>query len=314
MGYSDSNYEIINVVLRKVGITMNWNHIAAAITSASGKSFQIKRADSVGGGCINSAYRLAGDQQNYFIKLNHAGRLDMFEAEADGLEALAESRVIRVPLPVCTGVEGDQAYLVMDYFEGGGGNTGAAEDFGRQLARLHQNTSEQFGWHRENTIGSTPQPNTPRADWLDFWREQRLGYQLGLAEQRGGPSGLLRKGEKLIQLMSALFIDYQPKPSLLHGDLWSGNYAVTQDGEPVIFDPAVYYGDREADMAMTELFGGFSQRFYAAYKEFWPLDTGYQQRKTFYNLYHILNHYNMFGGGYGGQAERMMAQLLSELR
>ena len=293
---------------------MNWNHIAEAITAASGKPFHLKRADSIGGGCINSAYRLVGDSQSFFIKLNSAKRLDMFEAEADGLQALAAARAIRVPLPVCTGVEASQAYLVIEYFESGGGNSGAAGDFGQQLARMHHQTSEQFGWHRDNTIGSTPQPNTPSDDWLEFWREHRLGYQLELAKQRGGPGSLLRKGEQLMQTMPNLFTDYQPRPSLLHGDLWSGNYAVTQEGEPIIFDPAVYYGDREADMAMTELFGGFPQRFYAAYNETWPLDSGYQLRKTFYNLYHILNHFNMFGGGYAGQAERMTEQLLSELR
>ncbi|MDH3947512.1 MAG: fructosamine kinase family protein [Gammaproteobacteria bacterium] len=293
---------------------MSWTHIAEAIATASGKPFHLQRADSMGGGCINTAYRLVGERQSYFIKLNRAERLDMFEAESDGLQALAAARAIRVPVPLCTGVEGSQAYLVMEYFESGGGNSGAAEDFGQQLARMHQQSTEQFGWHRDNTIGSTPQPNTPRDDWLEFWRDRRLGYQLGLAEQRGGPSSLLRKGEQLMQLMPGLFTDYQPSPSLLHGDLWSGNYAVTHEGEPIIFDPAVYYGDREADIAMTELFGGFSQRFYAAYDDTWPLDSGYQLRKTFYNLYHILNHFNMFGGGYAGQAERMTEQCLSELR
>jgi fructosamine-3-kinase len=293
---------------------MNWDHIAEAISAASAKSFHLKRADSIGGGCINSAYRLVGDRQSYFIKLNAAERLDMFEAEADGLQALSASGAIKVPLPVCSGVEASQAYLVIEYFESGGGNSGAAGDFGQQLARMHHQTSEQFGWHRDNTIGSTPQPNAPGDNWLEFWREHRLGYQLELAKQRGGPGGLLRKGEELMQMMPNLFTDYQPRPSLLHGDLWSGNYAVTQEGEPIIFDPAVYYGDREADMAMTELFGGFPQRFYAAYNETWPLDSGYQLRKTFYNLYHILNHFNMFGGGYAGQAERMTELLLSELR
>jgi len=293
---------------------MNWNHIAEAITAASGEPFNLLRADSIGGGCINSAYQLQGDRQSYFIKLNRAERLDMFEAEADGLQALAAARAIRVPVPVCTGVEGSQAYLVMEYFEGGGGNSGAAENFGQQLALMHQHTRDQFGWHRDNTIGSTPQPNTPNDDWQGFWREHRLGYQLSLVEQRRGPSSLLRMGEQLMHVLPDLFTDYQPIPSLLHGDLWSGNYAVTQAGEPIIFDPAVYYGDREADMAMTELFGGFSQRFYAAYNETWPLDSGYQLRKTFYNLYHILNHFNMFGGGYAGQAERMVEQLLSDLR
>jgi fructosamine-3-kinase len=293
---------------------MNWNHIADAIAAASGKPFELKRADSIAGGCINSAYRLLGESQSYFIKLNNADRLDMFEAEADGLEGLAAARALRVPVPVCTGVEGNQAYLVMEYIETGGGNGGAAEDLGQQLARMHQHSSERFGWHRDNTIGSTPQPNTPGNDWVEFWREHRLGYQLGLAEQRGGPAKLLRKGEQLMQLVPNLFTDYQPRPSLLHGDLWSGNYAVTREGDPIIFDPAVYFGDREADLAMTELFGGFSRRFYQAYDETWPLDKGYPVRKTFYNLYHILNHFNMFGGGYGGQAERMTEQLLSELR
>ena len=293
---------------------MNWTHIADAIAAASGKPFELKRADSIAGGCINSAYRLLGERQSYFIKLNNADRLDMFEAEADSLDGLAAARALRVPVPVCTGVEGNQAYLVMEYIETGGGNGGAAEDLGQQLARMHQHSSEQFGWHRDNTIGSTPQPNTLKDDWVEFWREHRLGHQLGLAEQRGAPGSLLRKGEQLIQLVPNLFTDYQPRPSLLHGDLWSGNYAVTREGDPIIFDPAVYFGDREADLAMTELFGGFSRRFYQAYNEAWPLDRGYQVRKTFYNLYHILNHFNMFGGGYGGQAERMTEQLLSELR
>jgi len=293
---------------------MNWNLIVEAITAAGGQPFNLQRIDSIGGGCINSAYRLVGDRQSYFVKLNQAERLDMFEAEAEGLRALAEAQAIKVPLPICSGIEANQAYLVMEYFESGGGNSGAAETFGQQLARLHRHTSEQFGWHRDNTIGSTPQPNTPTNDWLVFWRQQRLGFQLALAEQRGAPGSLLRKGDALLQLMDGLFTDHEPQSSLLHGDLWSGNYAVTREGDPIIFDPAVYFGDREADLAMTELFGGFSHRFYAAYNDVWPLESGYQVRKTFYNLYHILNHFNMFGGGYAGQAERMTAQLLGELR
>ncbi len=293
---------------------MNWDQIAATISAASGQPFKLQRTDSIGGGCINSAYRLVGERQSYFVKLNRADRLEMFEAEAEGLSALAQAQAIKVPLPVCSGIEDQQAYLVMEYFEGGGGNSGATERFGQQLADLHRHTSDQYGWYRDNTIGSTPQPNTPANDWVTFWREQRLGFQLALAGQQGASGSLLRKGEALLERMDELFRSYQPKPSLLHGDLWSGNYAVTRQGEPIIFDPAVYYGDREADLAMTELFGGFSQRFYAAYNEAWPLDNGYSVRKTFYNLYHILNHFNMFGGGYGGQAERMARQLLSELR
>ena len=292
---------------------MNWNQIAAAISTASSQPFTLQRADSIGGGCINSAYRLVGERHSYFVKLNRADRLEMFEAEAEGLRALAQARAIKVPLPVCSGIEAQQAYLVLEYFEGGGGNSSAAERFGRQLAELHRHRNPQFGWYRDNTIGSTPQPNTPTSDWLVFWRQQRLGFQLALAKQHAAPGSLLRKGEALMQCLDGLFLDYHPEPSLLHGDLWSGNYAVTRAGEPIIFDPAVYFGDREADLAMTELFGGFSQAFYGAYNEAWPLHSGYSVRKTFYNLYHILNHFNMFGGGYGGQAERMIEQLLSEL-
>ena len=293
---------------------MNWNQIAEAIAAASGQPFILQRSDSIGGGCINDAYRLVGERQSYFVKLNRAERLDMFEAEAEGLHALAAAQAIKVPLPVCTGIEASQAYLVMEYFEGGGETSGRAEIFGQQLAHLHRHTRDQFGWHRDNTIGSTPQPNTPANDWLVFWRQQRLGFQLALAEQRGTSRSLLRKGDELLQLMDGLFSHHQPQPSLLHGDLWSGNYAITREGDPIIFDPAVYFGDREADLAMTELFGGFPRRFYAAYNEAWPLDSGYQVRKTLYNLYHILNHFNMFGGGYAGQAERMTEELLSELR
>ena len=141
-----------------------------------------------------------------------------------------------------------------------------------------------------------------------------MQFQLDLAERRGAAARLLSQGERLLLDLPVLFDSYQPVASLLHGDLWSGNYAYLPSGEPTLFDPAVYYGDREADLAMTELFGGFGADFYAAYNNAWPLDSGYRTRKTLYNLYHILNHFNMFGGGYLGQAQRMMDSLLSELR
>lgn len=289
-----------------------WSAIAADISAATGAPFHAGAQRSVGGGCINTTMRVADGARSYFVKLNTAAQLDMFAAEADGLRELAAAHAVRVPEPICYGTAAGQAYLVMEDLELGGHDSGAR--LGRQLAAMHRRTQPLFGWHRDNTIGSTPQINTPGDDWVSFWREHRLGYQLELAARQGYGGRLQRKGEQLMAALGALFADHHPAPSLLHGDLWSGNYDVTRSGEPVIFDPAVYYGDREADIAMTELFGGFAPGFYAAYGETWPLDAGYRVRKTLYNLYHILNHLNLFGSGYGAQAERMLDSLLSEVR
>jgi fructosamine-3-kinase len=195
---------------------------------------------------------------------------------------------------------------------GRGGSTASLEQLGIDLACMHRHRSSHFGWHRDNTIGSTPQINDQTDNWVVFYRRHRLGVQYQLAADHGYGQ-LLPAGERLMDRLEQFFTDYQPQASLLHGDLWSGNYAIDETGRPVIFDPAVYYGDREADLAMTELFGGFSPRFYAAYNNTYPLDAGYKVRKNLYNLYHILNHLNLFGGGYLGQAERMTNQLLSEV-
>lgn len=292
---------------------MQWEHIAADISQATAHDFRLRSVDSVGGGSINNAYRLTGDKHSFFIKLNRADRLEMFEAEAEGLQELIAANAVRVPQPVCLGSDEQHAWLVLEHVEMAGGNGAALELLGRQLAQLHRATADEFGWQRDNTIGSTPQINTLTGDWVTFWRDYRLGFQLWLAARQGAGQRLLHKGETLQAELDKLFVGHRPEPSLLHGDLWSGNYAITSEGEPVIFDPAVYYGDREADLAMTELFGGFPARFYDAYREAWPLEPGYALRKVFYNLYHILNHFNLFGGGYAGQAERMIDQILAEL-
>ena len=292
---------------------MDWQHISRHISEATGEPFAVARAESVGGGCINSAWRLCGEQgRDYFVKGNSADGLEMFAAEAEGLAEMAAAGAVRVPRPVCHGTAGGQAYLVMEWIDMGGGGAGAR--LGRELAAMHRTTRDRFGWHRDNTIGATPQPNTWSDDWVAFWREHRLGFQLRLAARNGAPRAVVDKGERLQADLDAFFTDYRPVPSLLHGDLWGGNQGVARTGEPVIFDPAVYYGDREADLAMTELFGGFGRDFHAAYDEAWPRDPGYAVRKTLYNLYHILNHYNLFGGGYAGQAGTMLDRLLAELR
>ena len=289
-----------------------WNEIAKRIADASGEPFAITAQSNVGGGCINAATVLEGHTKKYFVKLNEAARLDMFEAEAAGLQEIVDSNTLRAPRPVVHGTAADQAFLVLEYLDLGGRGGGAADRaLGRQLAAMHRTTAEQYGWWRDNTIGSTPQINTRGDDWITFYREQRLRVQLELAARHGG-SQLLRHGELLLAALPAFFTDYRAAPSLLHGDLWGGNHGALPDGTPVVFDPAVYYGDREADLAMTELFGGFGSGFYAAYQEAWPLDPGYRVRKDLYNLYHVLNHFNLFGGGYAGQAQRLIGVLLAE--
>jgi protein-ribulosamine 3-kinase len=288
--------------------------IARQIREATGKKFALHKAVAVGGGCINSTYRLEVDIGSYFVKLNRKERLPMFEAELSGLAEIAATHTVRVPQPICCGVIGDKSYLAMEYLELRPAGGSCNRLLGQQLAALHVIDQPFFGWHRDNTIGSSPQPNTKRSDWIEFYTQQRLGFQLKLAETLGFGGKLQRQGEMLMERLPDFFISYQPKPSLLHGDLWGGNYAADKTGvRPVIFDPACYYGDREADIAMTELFGGFGRDFQATYAETCPLDEVYPIRKTLYNLYHIINHLNLFGGGYLAQAESMIAQLLAEV-
>ncbi|MDP3483234.1 MAG: fructosamine kinase family protein [Sulfuricella sp.] len=289
-----------------------WQAIGKAIRVATGEDFAVRKCRAIGGGCINSTYSVEDGARRFFVKVNRVSGLSMFEAEADGLREIAGAGVIRVPSPVCAGVAEDSAFLVLEYIDFSSGRKGRAEDLGRQLADMHRVSASQYGWRRDNTIGSTSQVNTPADNWPEFWRDRRIGRQLALAASNGYGGTLQRKGESLLARLDGFFTGYAPLPSLLHGDLWGGNYAYAATGEPVIFDPAVYYGDRETDLAMTELFGGFPEAFHAAYREAFPLDSGYPMRKALYSLYHILNHLNMFGEGYLGQAEGMIEKLLSE--
>jgi protein-ribulosamine 3-kinase len=286
--------------------------IARAITLATGEIFRPEGRRSVSGGDINTAEILEGGGLRYFVKINDAARLGMFEAESEGLVEITNSKSVRVPRSICVGRHAAQAFLVLEYLDIGPSAGKSNALLGRQLAAMHRATHSHFGWRRDNTIGSTAQINSRETDWVTFYREYRLRFQLGLAARNNRSGNLLRRGEQLLEKLPVFFACYQPLPSLLHGDLWDGNHAALRDGTPVIFDPAVYYGDREADIAMTELFGGYGQEFYAAYNETWQLDTGYRVRKNLYNLYHVLNHFNLFGGGYAGQAERLIDMLLSE--
>lgn len=290
-----------------------WHIIEQAISDATQNSFTVTEKSSVSGGCINNAFTVQGENDSFFVKLNDADLLDMFEAEFEGLSEIVQSNTISVPEPICNGVAEDSAFIVLENLSIGPSNQASMATLGKQLAEMHHTQQSHYGWSRDNTIGSTPQVNSPLNDWLEFWQTNRLGFQLELAGLNGYRGSLQKKGDKLMEKMPGLFPDGNPKASLLHGDLWSGNMAILDSGSPVIFDPAVYYGDRETDIAMTELFGGFSENFYLSYNEHYPLDSNYLIRKTFYNTYHILNHLNLFGGGYGQQAESMMDKVLSEL-
>jgi fructosamine-3-kinase len=292
-------------------MTKLWDQIVDQIAAAQDSPFRIDARSALGGGCINETYRIEGGGRCYFVKLNRSDRLEMFTAEQEGLNEIRASDTLRAPRPICLGHHGDRSYLVLEYLELGGRLSAAR--FGEGLAAMHRCTRDRFGWHRDNTIGSTAQINTPSADWIGFWRSRRLGFQLDLAERHGASSGLIDRGRDLSERLHEFFEGYDPQPSLLHGDLWGGNYDSDADGHPVIYDPAVYFGDRETDLAMTELFGGPGAEFYAAYDSAWPIDPGYSVRRELYNLYHILNHYNLFGGGYSGQAQRMVARLLAQL-
>ncbi|MBD2501995.1 fructosamine kinase family protein [Anabaena azotica] len=286
-----------------------WTEIDAHISRIISEKFQTQQKRSLSGGCINQGYAVSDGTLTYFVKLNQASQVAMFEAETLGLEQMLATNTIRVPKPICWGVAGNSGYIVLEWLEMGSGNSASWEEMGRRLAMMHKATSAQgYGWDMNNTIGSTPQINTWTADWIQFYAKHRLGYQFQLARRRGGS---FPQQDELLAALPEILADHQVQPSLVHGDLWGGNAGCTVAGEPVIFDPATYFGDREVDIAMTELFGGFPAAFYQGYNQVFPLDAGYEKRKTLYNLYHILNHFNLFGGGYASQANRMIEKLLS---
>ncbi|MDE2070097.1 MAG: fructosamine kinase family protein [Gammaproteobacteria bacterium] len=268
---------------------------------------------AVGRGVGGSVWRVQAADADWCVK-TAADEPQMLLAEADGLQALAECGVVRVPQVLAAERSAGGAYLLMEWLEFGRKTGQAAAQLGERLAAQHRNFGARFGWRRNNFIGATPQFNAPGDDWVKFFREHRLGFQLRLAAENGYRGELQGQGTRLMESLPEFFAGYAPKASLLHGDLWGGNWGVLTSGEPVAFDPAVYYGDREADLAMTELFGGFPPEFYSAYEAIWPLDAGYRVRRDLYNLYHVLNHLNLFGGGYAADAGRLLERLLAETR
>ncbi len=294
---------------RRLDSMPDWKAIAATYSVLGIDVSRPIDAHGVGGGDISAAWRIDTDNGPAFIKTGLASALDMFEAEADGLAELAAPGAIRVPRVLCCGRTEHEAFLALEWIFFNRPHTDTERRLGEQLAQMHRHTAEQFGWHRDNTIGLTPQRNARSTDWIEFFRERRLLFQLRLASERGSSGELQKLGKALAPRLSSLFGDYEPVASLLHGDLWGGNWG-SANGVPVIFDPAVYYGDRESDIAMTMLFGGFGRSFYEAYESVWPLAEGHGQRVKLYQLYHVLNHLNLFGGGYLGHATGLMRELL----
>ena len=291
---------------------MDWKEIDKALSQALGKPFRVRAAQPLGGGCINESFLLEGTSAKLFLKRNRAELLPMFEAEAAGLEEIRKSGTLRVPAPIATGTDAYGSWLALELIAFGAPSPETSTLLGERLAAMHRCTTPEFGWSRNNHIGTTAQVNSWTDDWVGFFAGQRLTPQLKLAAENGACPGLVSAGERLIERLPVFFHNYQPAASMLHGDLWAGNWAADSRGEPVIFDPAVYFGDREADLAMTELFGGFDDRFYQSYRGCWDIDPGYTTRKVLYNLYHVLNHFNLFGGGYADQARDMIDRLNAE--
>jgi len=270
-------------------------------------------AQRVAGGCINHCFRYDTARGPIFVKVADEESHDAFDAESAGLQELRAANAIRVPQVLGIGAAPGHSLLALEWIDLARPAPSSDAKLGRQLAHQHRVTKPLYGFKRNNFIGSTAQTNLWSRDWIEFWRERRLEAQLNFVIGRGVGEQFIERVTLLSALMDGFFTTHIPIASLLHGDLWSGNYGVDASGAPVIFDPAVYYGDRECDIAMTQLFGGFGHEFYTAYENTWPLDAGWQQRVALYNLYHVLNHFNLFGAGYLAQAETLVERLLAEL-
>lgn len=261
------------------------------------------------GGDIAESYLLAAADHWVFVKTLPIARAGLLSAEADGLEALAKAGEIRVPRIFRRDRSTDMAWLAMEYLELDRRDEVCDDRLGRALARLHRHTGDRFGWHRDNYIGLTPQINTRGDDWSEFFLWQRLGRQLDLLDEKEPGSGWSRLQKPLFESWLRRFSRHRPPPSLIHGDLWQGNAASTEGAEPVIYDPAVHYADRECDLAMAHLFGGFGDAFFRSYEREWPLPDGHAERRLYYQLYHLLNHANLFGGPYRSRSRELIERL-----
>ncbi len=285
--------------------------IARELTALSGVKCAPAPERGVAGGSINECYAWRCTAQLVFVKVGARGARAAFEVESLDLAELARAGALRVPRVIARGETDTAAFLALEWIESKPPDEECEARFGEGLAALHALSATRFGFRHDNLIGRTPQRNGWSSDWAEFFRDRRLRPQLTLAAQSGHGALLSQLGARLLEHVPALLAGHHPSASLLHGDLWGGNWLASCEGAPVVFDPAVYYGDRETDLAMTRLFGGFGARFYRAYSAAAPLAPGWQARGDLYNLYHVLNHANLFGGSYTHQARAMMERLLA---
>lgn len=276
------------------------------LTEIFSSDIKIEKLKSVSGGCINETIKLETNFKTFFLKTNSAKAFPgMFEAEAKGLQLLAKANQIKIPSVILFGEHNDSSFLILEWIELGKRRKDFFEDFGRKLARLHKHTEKYFGLNHNNYIGSLPQNNKLYENGIDFFIEQRLQKQIELANRNNAiNNSTIEQFENLFKKLPQI-IPNEP-PALLHGDLWSGNYMTDQTGVACIFDPAVYYGFREIDIAMTKLFGGFDSEFYSSYNEEFALQKNWKQRVDIFNLYPLMVHVNLFGGGYIEQVKQIL--------
>lgn len=282
--------------------------VESLLSAKTGTNVLITESKAMGGGCINEAFTLKTTAGKFFIKYNSASAFPlMFEKEAEGLKILAKTNTISIPEVIGTSESGKTAYLIIEYIESGIQGSCFWTDFGTKLASLHRNTNDYFGLETDNYIGSLEQSNKKHPDFIEFFIEERIEPQLEKARNKGEFSQSdTRYFNSFYKSLHNIFP--LEKPALIHGDLWSGNFMITNDGSPCLIDPAVYYGHREADIAMTQLFGGFQPEFYHAYNLEWPMEKDWQKRIDIFNLYPLLVHVNLFGRSYASQVLRIIRQ------
>jgi protein-ribulosamine 3-kinase len=282
---------------------MNLGAVAAAIGRARGVAVEVRGESALAGGSIARAVELETNVGRFFVKTHEAALQGMFPSEAAGLRAIAATGT-RIGVPEVVAV--DEAFLVLELVEEGARGPKGDEDLGAGLAELHRATRDRFGFDVDTFCGATRQPNAWAPRWVDFYREQRLGHQVRLLQAKGR-FGAAELGlfERLAARLDELLASGEP-PALIHGDLWSGNALFDARGRPVLVDPSASFSHREAELGMMTLFGGFGARVFAAYEEAWPLAAGHRERRPLYELYHVLNHATLFGGGYVSQAVALM--------